>query len=164
MSHATVDLRISAEDYGTLHHHMYPGDRDEHGAVLKAGLVEDGDQLRLVVREVIPAQFGTDYIAGRVGYRALAPKFIHRHITACRDERMVYLAAHNHGSNEEVNFSAIDIESHERGYPALLDIAKGMPVGALVLGLNSMEADLWMPSGQRRSLGTCSVVGKASIA
>lgn len=160
MNNVTCDLRISAEDYAALHSHMYPGDRDEHGAVLKAGMVEDGDQVRLLVREVIPAHFGTDYVKGRVGYRALAPQFIHKHITACRDERMVYLAAHNHGSNDEVGFSPIDIQSHERGYPALLDIAKGMPVGALVLGYNAMEADLWMPSGQRRSLGTCSVVGK----
>ena len=43
---------------------------------------------------------------------------------------IVYLAAHNHASDQEVGFSRIDLQSHERGYPALLQIARGMPVGA----------------------------------
>ncbi len=159
MTGRTCDLRISAGHYEQLTSHLYPGDGDEHGAVLKAGLCQDGDGVRLLVREVIPARPGVDYVAGRVGYRALSPQFIHKHITACRDQRLVYLAAHNHGSDDQVAFSSIDMASHERGYPALRDIAKGMPVGALVLGHRAMQADLWMPSGERRSLDTCTIVG-----
>lgn len=161
MSQPTCEVRISESQYGDLHRHLFPGDRDEHGAILRAGLCQDGDRVRILVRDVIPAKFGTDYVAGKIGHRALTPQFIHKHITTCRNERLVYLAVHNHGSDEEVTFSHIDLQSHERGYPALLDIAKGMPVGALVLGHNSMEADLWMPSGERRSLSTCTVVGKS---
>jgi hypothetical protein len=152
-------LRISDRHYRALWSHLYPGDNDEHGAVLHAGLVDCGEHIRLVVREVYPAIEGSDYVAGTIGYRALAPKFIHSHITRCRDERLVYLAVHNHGSDDRVSFSHIDMQSHERGYPALRDIAKGMPVGALVLGTNSVEADIWMPNGSRLSLDHAIVVG-----
>ncbi len=75
-----------------------------------------------------------------IGHRALTPQFIHRLITRARGERLVYLAVHNHGSDRQVGFSDIDLRSHERGYPALLQIAKGMPVGALVLGRRAMQA------------------------
>ena len=81
-----------------------------------------------------PARFGTDYVPGQYGYRALAPTFIHREILRCRDSGLAYLAIHNHDRDRHVDFSLIDIESHERGYPALLDIGRGVPVGALVYG------------------------------
>ena len=159
MKAPTLQLRIAQDDYERLHAHLFPGDRDEHGAVLKAGLVQDGSQVRLLVREVLPAREGVDYKPGRIGYRVLEPHFIHRHITSCRDERLVYLAVHNHDSGNQVAFSGIDMESHERGYPALLDIANGMPVGALVFGTHSVAADLWMPGGRRLALGEAVVVG-----
>ena len=153
-------LRITTEDYRQLQRHLFPGDDDEHGAVLKAGLVQDADVVRLLVREVVPAIDGVDYVKGTVGYRALHPTFIHRHITRCRDERLVYLAVHNHGSDLDVEFSEVDFASHERGYPALLAIAKGMPVGALVFGQRSAQADLWMPDGSRLPLEYAVVVGE----
>jgi hypothetical protein len=161
MNLPACEIRISDTQYRELHRHLFPGDRDEHGAVLRAGLCQEGDIVRLLVRDVIPAQFGSDYVKSHIGYRALTPQFIHKQITSCRDERLVYLAVHNHDSDQEVAFSQVDLHSHERGYPALLDIAKGMPVGALVLGKNAMQADLWMPSGERRSLSTCTIVGKS---
>ena len=139
--------------------HLFPGDGDEHGAVLLAGLWVSTGQIVLYVREVHLAEEGTDYVEGKIGYRALIPKFIHRLITRARDERLVYLAVHNHGSDREVGFSSIDLASHERGYPALLQIARGMPVGALVLGRRSIQADLWMPDGSRRSLDCAIVIG-----
>jgi len=96
-----------------------------------------------------------------VGYRALTPQFIHRLITRARDERLVYLAVHNHGSDGEVGFSHVDFESHERGYPALLQISRGMPVGALVFGHRSVQADIWLPNGVRLDLDETVVVGNA---
>ena len=152
-------LRITRADYEILRDHLFPGDGDEHGAVLLAGLSVSTGQIVLYVREVHLAEEGTDYVEGKIGYRALIPKFIHRLITRARDERLVYLAVHNHGSDREVGFSSIDLASHERGYPALLQIARGMPVGALVLGRRSIQADLWMPDGSRRSLDCAIVIG-----
>jgi hypothetical protein len=156
-------LRISRFDYDALHNHLFPGDEDEHGAVLLAGVSVAAGQVTLCVREVHLAKEGTDYVEGEVGYRALTPNFIHKLITRARDERLAYLAVHNHGSDWEVGFSSIDLASHKRGYPALLQIAKGMPVGALVLGRNSIQADVWMPDGSRRSLDHAVVVGSTLV-
>ena len=139
--------------------HLFPGDDDEHGAILRAGVVRVGSSLRLLIQHVEPAQFGTDYVAGQYGYRALTPPFIHREITRCRDSGLAYLAVHNHRTDCHVDFSRIDVESHERGYPALLDIGCGVPVGALVYGRRSVAADIWFADGTRRTLGTYRVIG-----
>lgn len=156
---STCQLRIARQDFDTVHAHLFPGDEDEHGAVLLAGSAVRNNQLTLLVREVHLAREGTDYVEGKVGYRALTPNFIHRMITRARDERLVYLAVHNHGSDRSVGFSRIDFESHERGYPALLQIARGMPVGALVFGHRAVQADVWLPGGTRADLDQAIVVG-----
>ncbi len=152
-------LRIAREDFDTLTRHLFPGDLDEHGAVLLAGVSHPGGQLTLHIREVHIAKEGVDYVEGKIGYRALSPKFIHRLITRARDARLAYLAVHNHGSDLEVGFSRIDLESHELGYPALLQIGRGMPVGALVFGHRSIQADVWLPDGHRLTLDHAVVVG-----
>ena len=152
-------VRIAQQDFDTLKNHLFPGDFDEHGAVLLAGISRPMGQLTLHVREVHLTKEGSDYVEGKIGYRALNPKFIHRFITRARDERLAYLAVHNHGSDREVDFSRIDLESHERGYPALLQIARGMPVGALVVGHRSIQADVWVPDGPRLELDHAVVVG-----
>ena len=153
------DISIAADDYARLMAHLFPGDRDEHGAVLQAGVVSMGNDLRLVVHQVEPAKFRRDYVAGEFGYRALTPAFIHQQIIQCRNQRLAYLAVHNHDSDTHVAFSQVDLQSHERGYPALRDIGKGVPVGALVFGRRSVAADIWLPDGTRRPLGTFRVVG-----
>jgi hypothetical protein len=139
--------------------HLFPGDRDEHGAVLLAGMSTTEDGLTLLVREVHLAADGDDYVQGTYGYRALAPTFIHRMITRARDQGLAYLAVHNHESDLHVGFSEIDIESHERGYPALLQITRGMPVGAVVFGKRSVEADVWLADRSRMRLEHATIIG-----
>ncbi len=156
----TCDVVIRAEDHDRLMAHLYPGDGEEHGAVLRAGIVSCSAGLRLLVNAVELASVGTEYVSGKCGYRALAPTFIHRQIVRCRNERMAYLAVHNHGSDRSVRFSRVDMDSHERGYPALRDIGKGVPVGALVFGRRAAAADIWMPDGTRRTLGSYRIVGR----
>ena len=160
MNVVDCDILVTSENHQRIMEHLFPGDQDEHGAILRAGIVRNGSFLRLLIQDVHPAQFGTDYVNGRYGYRALAPPFIHREILRCRDAGLAYLAVHNHyKSGRHVEFSRIDLDSHERGYPALLDIGRGIPVGALVYGRHSVAADVWLPDGTRRSLGTYRVVG-----
>jgi hypothetical protein len=153
-------IRIARDEFNAVYGHLFPGDMDEHGAVLLAGTSQSNGQMTLHVREVHLAGEGTDYVEGKIGYRALSPTFIHRLITRARDEKLAYLAVHNHGTDREVGFSHIDLQSHERGYPALLQIARGMPVGALVFGLRSIESDVWLPDGNRLALDQAVVVGK----
>ena len=159
MTGGYCDILVTSGDHQRIMEHLFPGDRDEHGAILRAGILRNGSSLRLLIQHVQPAEFGTDYVAGQYGYRALTPTFIHREILRCRDSGLAYLAVHNHGSDRQVEFSSIDLESHERGYPALLDIGRGVPVGALVYGRRSVAADIWLPDGSRRSLGTYRIIG-----
>ena len=154
------DVLITSDDHNRLMSHLFPGDDDEHGAVLRAGFAVCGSKLRLSVKQIAPAEFGTDYVPGKFGYRALHPTFIHRQIVQCRDQRLAYLAVHNHSSDKHVSFSKVDLDSHERGYPALRDIGKGVPVGALVFGRRAVAADMWLPDGTRRTLGSYRVIGQ----
>jgi hypothetical protein len=152
-------IRIAREEFNAVSRHLFPGDGDEHGAVLLAGTSRSNGRLTLHVREVHLAREGLDYVGGKIGYRALNPTFIHRLITRARDEKLAYLAVHNHGSDRDVAFSHIDLDSHERGYPALLQINRGMPVGGLVFGRRSIEGDIWLPDGTRLGLEDTVVVG-----
>jgi hypothetical protein len=145
--------------YARLHRHLFRGDGDEHGAVIAAGVAETDRGVRLLARDVHLAVDGIDYVPGKRGYRLLKADFIHTRVIDCRDERLAYLAVHNHGGRDRVAFSGDDLRSHERGYPALLDIAQGMPVGALVFAENAVAGDIWLPGETRVQLEAASVVG-----
>ena len=152
-------LTIPAGLYAELNGHLFPGDGDEHGAVILAGTCESDRGLRLVARELHLAQDGVDYVPGKRGYRMLKAEFIQGRILRARDKRLAYLAIHNHGGTDSVAFSGPDMASHERGYPALLDIARGMPVGALVFARAAVAGDLWFPGCRRAPLSHATVVG-----
>ena len=139
--------------------HLFPGDRDEHGAVVLAGVAETAHEVRLLAREVRLAKDGRDYVPGKRGYRMLRAEFITQQVLQARDEHLVYLAVHNHGGTDEVAFSHDDLRSHERGYPALLQIVRGMSVGALVFAKNAVAGDIWRPDRSRVPLERTIVVG-----
>lgn len=152
-------LTIPSGLYSELQGHLFPGDGDEHGAVILAGTCKSDRGLRLVAREIHLAQDGIDYVPGKRGYRMLKAEFIQSRILRARDARLAYLAIHNHGGSDSVGFSSDDMASHERGYPALLDIARGMPVGALVFARSAVAGDLWLPGCDRVPLSHATVVG-----
>ncbi|NQT61291.1 MAG: ThiF family adenylyltransferase [Bacteroidetes bacterium] len=154
-----LNLRLTCKDYKRIINHLFPGDGDEHGLVILAGVSSTDDRYTLLVREIHLANEDIDYGAGKIGYKALSPTFIHRKITRARDQKLVYLAVHNHHTTDSVDFSEIDFESHSLGYPALLQIVKGIPVGALVFGTSSVQADLWLPDGSRLDLHETTIIG-----
>lgn len=157
---ALAEVRFAQQQFDELYRHLYPGDGHEHAAVALATLVErPGQVTRLLVKDVLLARDGVDYVVSPEGHGRLLPAFIHKAIVRCRDERLVYLHVHNHASDRSVAFSNVDYASHERGYPALLDIVKGMPVGGLVFGQRSLELDLWRSPSDRARLSRCVVVG-----
>jgi len=145
--------------YGTLHAHLFPGDGDEHGAVIEAGIVQTSRGTKLLARTVIFPKKGTDWVPGNRGYRMITASFVRKRIRECRDERLIYLAVHNHGGNDSVAFSKIDLETHERGFPALLDVANGMAVGGLVFARNAVAGDIWLDKTTRLTLDRMVVVG-----
>ena len=153
-----IEFRIDAPQFEKLFNHLFPGDGDEHGAVIIAGIVETSRGTRLLTREVILARDGIDYVPGQRGYRALTARFVAEISGHCAKENLCYIAVHCHGGKDEVSFSADDMASHERGYPALLDITRGGPVGALVFAKNAVAGDIWTPRG-RYQLDHMTIIG-----
>ncbi len=140
--------------------HLFPGEGDEHGAVITAGIVHSPRGVRLLARELFVARDDVEFIPSKRAYRRLSPAFVNERIRHCRDQQLAYLAVHNHSGSTSVGFSEPDLRSHERGYPALLDIARGVPVGALVLAREALAGDIWTPDGERRPIGETVVLGR----
>src|SRR5579863_316539 len=153
------ELVIAEVDYHRLIKHFFPGDHDEHGGILIAGLHVLPDRVRLLVRDVVLAVDGVDHIDGQYGYKMLKAGFIRQFLVRARNEQVVYLSAHNHIGDHYVAFSGDDMASHERGYPALLDIVAGMPVGALVFARHAVAGDIWLPGLTRITLTRGVIVG-----
>lgn len=151
-------LTIDQVSFTKLHDHLFPGDGDEHGAIIAAGIVESSRGARLLAREIFLAVDGLDYIPGKRGYRALTAEFIANVSDYCARENLCYLAVHCHGGLNRVGFSEVDLASHQRGYPALLDIIGGGPVGALVFAEEAVAGDIWTPQG-RFELEHLTVIG-----
>ncbi len=154
---------ITGEQWAVLHGHLFPGDSDEHGAIMRCGIARSPRGTRLLVREVVTAIDGVDYIEGDRGYRKLTANFVADTIDSCAEEGLAYLAVHNHGGRDRVSFSSTDMASHERGYPALLDINGGVPVGALVFATNAVAGDIWTNQGQRHTITHLNVAGRPQL-
>jgi hypothetical protein len=152
-------LVIGESMYEALRAHLFQPDRDEHGAVIAAGIATSERGTRLLARELHIARDGIDFVPSPVGHRMLTPEFVNRMIRHCRDQRLAFLAVHNHGGTDRVEFSSIDNASHKRGYPALLDIARGQPVGALVLAKDALAGDIWTSDRQRQSIKETIIIG-----
>lgn len=153
-----ISVRISAPLFEQLHAHLFPGDGDEHGAVLCVGIAESQRGTRLLVREIFLARDGIDYIPSARGYRALSTSFVARTVEYCASNNLGYLAVHPHQGWDSVGFSSVDMASHERGYPALLDITSGGPIGALVFAKNAVAGDIWIQD-RRFELDYLEVIG-----
>lgn len=70
---------------------------------------------------------------------------------------------HNHAGRDGVGFSGTDMASHDRGYPALLDINDDVPVGALVFAHNAVAGDIWTSDGQRHTITHLRVAGRPQL-
>jgi len=157
---SNYQLVMTGETWATLAAHLFPGDHDEHGAVLGVSQVSTERGVRLLVRELRLAGDGVDYVPGEQGYRMLTPEFVRDAIIDFSNVGLGYLAAHCHGGTNEVGFSADDMNSHERGYPALRDLADGSIVGGLVFASSAIAGDLWLSDGTRVELTSARVAGR----
>ena len=156
-----VSLRLTSGMAAELEDHLFPGDADEHGAVIGAAVVETGDVRRLLGQCLFLAEDGADYVPGIYGYRMLTADFVRRCAVACADKGLTYLAVHNHLGNDTVAFSCTDIASHRRGYPALIDIMDGPPVGGLVFARQAVAGDIWLSVDRQTELDCAVVVGRS---
>jgi len=148
----SVSLRITPAMMEDLQQHLFPGDHDEHGAVIAASVVSTERGTRLLAHRLFLARDGIDYVEGQRGYRMLTSTFVMDCALECADLGMAHLAVHCHGGDDHVGFSDDDMASHNRGYPALVDILDGPPVGGLVFARNAVAGDIWFADGTRQQL------------
>ena len=155
-----VSLRLPQGLATELQEHLFPGDEDEHGAVIGAAFVQTSRGFQLLGRRLFLANDSIDYVPGNHGYRMLTADFVRGCALACADEGLAYLAVHNHPGSDYVAFSDIDMASHRRGYPALLDILDGPPVGGLVFAQQAVAGDIWASAEQQVALDCATIVGR----
>ena len=158
-----VSLRLPPELASKLESHLFPGDGDEHGAVIGASVVESSRGYRLLARRLFLAVDGIDYVPGKHSHRMLKAEFVLRCAIVCADEGLAYLAVHNHLGTDSVAFSDTDMESHRKGYPALIDILDGPPAGGLVFAQQAVAGDIWASVGQQMELDHSVIVGRSQL-
>lgn len=149
---------IRPRDWKTLSDHLFGG-RRERGAVMLAEETDGPRGPRLLVRQVIPAIDGIDYVPGTTGFRALSADFVRDCAMLAHEEQLAYIAVHNHGGWGRVAFSDIDLDSHQRGYPTLVQLT-GRPVTGLVLTPAAAAGDIWLTDGTRTDLAELVVPGR----
>lgn len=150
---------IAEEMFRELHAHLFPGDGDEHGAVLGVQRVDSPRGTRLLARRLYLAQDGRDYVPGERGYRMLTATFVRDTVLECADAGLGYVAVHCHPGAGATSLSRDDLASHHRGYPALRDLLDGAIAGGIVFSLDDVDGDIWHPGGERTPLCAVTVPG-----
>ena len=158
-----VSLRLPSVLAANLKAHLFPGDSDEHGAVIGAAVVNTSRGCRLLGRRLFLAEDGVNYIPGNYGYRMLTADFVLICALACANEGLAYLAVHNHPGEDSVAFSYVDMESHRRGYPALVDILNGPLVGGIVFAQEAVAGDIWVSTNLQVKLDHAVVTGHSQV-
>lgn len=156
---APWQLIIPEGMYKCLHTHLFPGDGHGHAAAILAGVSNTRRGTRLLARDLHLAEDGKDYVTGTHTHHTLRAEFIRKQVRQARDEHLAYLAIHNHGGTDRVMFSDDDLHSQNEGYPALLDITRGLPVGAVVFAEDAAAGRVWTSHDSQYSLQDIVVVG-----
>jgi ThiF family len=154
------ELRIVHEDFERLRAHLFPGDHDEHGALLLAGAHtrRDGGTL-LTVRE-LHLLGKEEFPPGKRGYRQFAAQALSRIANRGEQERLALVTAHSHpGSKERTGLSPDDLAGHERLFEHLLDITGAQSVAGVAFGEHSAAGELWDETHQRSRLDRVRVIG-----
>jgi ThiF family len=152
-------LRITQRDYVTLRAHLFQPDRDEHGAILLAGLHRRRGELVLLVRELHLLD-GDDFRPGQHGYREFAPAALARLGTRADSEGLSLVCCHSHPTaTTKVSLSADDLDGHRRVFPHLIDIVGGRPVAGIAFGSDSAVGEVWHPDGHIGPLARVEVTG-----
>jgi hypothetical protein len=154
------EMRIAQGDYELLRTHLFPGDHDEHGALLLAGqhARRDGGTL-LTVREVhLLAE--EEFPPGKYGYRQFAAQALARVANRGEQEGLALVTAHSHpGSNARTGLSPDDLAGHERLFEHLLDITAAETIAGVAFGEQSAAGELWDRTLARSRLDRVRVIG-----
>jgi len=103
---------------------------------------------------------GTGFRARVATANSSPPSLLSRHVVAAIVSSSTSLFT---TTGDDVAFSNVDLESHERGFPALLDLVEGMPVGSLVFAEQAVAGDIWLPGGKRLIVNRMVIVGPLGL-
>jgi hypothetical protein len=155
----TVELVFSPRDGEAFSSHLFPGDHDEHAAIVLAGHHQQAGRTRLLGRE-LHLLGAEDFIPGEYGYRQIAPHALARLGNRAATEDLALVTCHSHpGATLSVSLSDDDLAGHERVFPQLLDIVDGQAVGGVALGTESAAGEIWFPGGRKATLDGLRVIG-----
>jgi molybdopterin/thiamine biosynthesis adenylyltransferase len=133
-------------DLKTLRGHLLRnvgGNGDEEAAIVLTGFSRLANELRLLVREVVPVPPEALLRQGPAGLE-VDPAFFMRYLKRCRAEQLSFLLAHSHPfSTGRVAFSGIDDGGELELMPKCFARAVHGPHGAIVVGQASMAARIW---------------------
>ena len=159
---ALSQLRIAAEDYERLHAHLFPGDHDEHGAILLAGEHHAAGHDTLAVRETHLLE-PNELPPGIHGYRQFSAAALARLGNRAAQHRLAIVTVHSHpGAHDSNSLSGDDLAAHERVFPHLLDITGAGSVSGIALGEASAAGESWHADGSRRELTRVQVIGASA--
>jgi molybdopterin/thiamine biosynthesis adenylyltransferase len=147
------EICLTGQDAEDLRRHLFPGDRDEHAAIVLAGVDERPTETRLLGRE-IHLLGETEFIPGEHGYRQISAPTLARLGNRAAEQGLALVSCHSHpGATSVVSLSGDDLAGHRRIFPHLLDIVDGKPVAGLAMGTESAAGELWSRSGAVSELG-----------
>lgn len=140
-----IELALAPADAERVIDHLFPGDRDEHAAIVLAGAHGRAERMRLLGREIHLLD-EEEFIPGEHGYRQISAATLARLGNRAADEGLALLTCHSHpGAANRVSLSGDDLDGHRRVFPHLLDIVDGRPVGGIAMGTESADGEIWIP-------------------
>lgn len=153
------ELCLTSDLYVPLQSHLFRADRDEHAAVVLAGVHEARRGTRLLARELhlVPPEA---FPPSQRGYRQTSPKFVAELALRASSERLAYVALHSHPTaGRVVALSPDDLSGHQRLFPHLLSLVAGPPIAGLALGTESAAGELWKADAAPVPLSRVRVLG-----
>ena len=150
---------MAGDLYLRVQEHLFQHDRDEHAAVVLAGVHRGRRRARLLAREVhlVPSD---QFLPGTRGYRQTAPRFVAELATRAATEGLAYVALHSHpGAHRQVSLSRDDLRAHERLFPHLLNLTGANPIAGIALGSESAAGEVWLGDGKPEPLTVLRVLG-----
>jgi hypothetical protein len=152
-------LRITGADDAAMRAHLFRSDRDEHAAIMLAGVRDRNGETILLGRELHLLD-EHDFPPGDYGYRQLSPAVLARLGNRAAEEHLALISCHSHpGSTTGTSLSGDDRIGHERVFPHLLDIVDGAPVAGIAFGAAAAAGEAWFPCGDVHPLDAVEVVG-----
>ena len=160
-------LVFTDADLETLRAHVLRnvgGNGDEEAAIVLAGGCRLADEIRLLVREVVPVPAAALLHQGPAGLE-VDPAFLATYLKRCRTEELSFILAHSHPfSTGPVAFSGIDDGGERELMPKLFARSPRGPHGAVVVGQTSMAARIWeTATGRAVPVDAVRVVGAGLV-